>query len=261
MGLSNTAFRESLLSGAPLLGTFVKTPHPVVIEVLGESRLDFLVIDGEHAPFDRASIDICLLAGRAVGCPVIVRVPDRTPATILAVLDSGAAGILVPHVDTAEHAKEVVGAARYAKGRGFAGTTRAAAYGRRKLAEHRRLADGEVTVLCQIESPLAVANAASIAGVGGVDALFVGRADLAVATGNDDFHAEQVAQMTADLLGLPDIATGLYCAPDEDAERWLQAGASFAVTGSEHGMIQSGAAGLRAAFDKATTSTVALSSR
>ncbi|MBW3097166.1 HpcH/HpaI aldolase family protein [Pseudohoeflea coraliihabitans] len=247
----NREFRDKLRGKQPLLATFVKTPHPNLIEVIGASGFDFLVLDGEHAPFERASIDLCVLAARAVDCPVIVRVPDGSPATILAVLDSGAAGILVPHVDTSEQAKAVVAAARYERGRGFAGTTRAAGYGQRSLAQHRREADSEVTVMCQIESPRAVGNASAIAEIEGVDALFVGRADLAVATGEDDFHSPEVTTMTQRVLALPNVATGLYCAPGEDAARWMSAGASFAVTGSEHALIQSGAALLRAGFDSA----------
>ena len=67
------SFRERLRDGALLTGTWVKTPSPIVVEVLALSALDCLVLDAEHAPFDRASLDLCLLAGRAGGKTMLVR--------------------------------------------------------------------------------------------------------------------------------------------------------------------------------------------
>jgi 2-keto-3-deoxy-L-rhamnonate aldolase RhmA len=69
--------------GATRVGTFVKIAAPSVIEVLALAGLDFAVIDGEHAPFDRADIDRLVLAGVAAGLPLLVRVPDDAPATLL----------------------------------------------------------------------------------------------------------------------------------------------------------------------------------
>ena len=102
------------------LGTFVKTLSPHVVEILGLTGLDFAAIDAEHAPFDRAALDLMMLAGRAARLPIHVRIPDIAPATILSVLDIGAAGLVVPHVDSAAQAAEVVSRARYRGGvRGF----------------------------------------------------------------------------------------------------------------------------------------------
>ena len=77
------------------VGTFIKTSSPHVVEVLGTTALDFAVLDAEHAPLDRAALDLMMLAGRAAGLPLLVRIPDRQPSTILSVLDIGAAGLLV----------------------------------------------------------------------------------------------------------------------------------------------------------------------
>ena len=98
------------------LGIFVKTDSPQITEVLGTTDLDFVVVDAEHAPFDRLTLDRHMMAGRATGIPVIVRIPDTSAATIQSVLDLGAAGLLVPRVDNAEQAREVVARARYRNG-------------------------------------------------------------------------------------------------------------------------------------------------
>lgn len=245
----NARFRARLTAKEPLLGTFVKTPHPVVVEILGATGLDFLVLDGEHAPFDRASVDACLLAARAAQVAVLVRVPDDRPSTILAALDSGAAGVVVPHVTSASQARALADAVRYVPGgRGIAGTTRAGDYGLKPLAEHRRAAADEVVLICQIEDREAVANHAAIAAVEGVDALFVGRADLSLSCGRDDFSSAEIDAMAAQVLGAAGAATGLYCAPGEDFARWAAHGASFVVAGADHGFLIGGARELVAGF-------------
>ncbi len=98
---SPAAFRQRLAAKAPLLGTFIKTPTGHAIEILGDLGFDFVVIDEEHAPFDRVAIDNALLAARAAGTAGIVRVAAPSAANLLSVLDSGAIGVLVPHVSTA----------------------------------------------------------------------------------------------------------------------------------------------------------------
>lgn len=242
----NAQFRSRLTAGQEMLGVFVKTPHPIVIEILGQSDLDFIVIDGEHAPFDREAIDTAMIAGRAAGCPIVVRVPRGDPETILGVLDSGAAGIMAPHVCAPDQARALSRAARYGPGgRGFAGTTRAADYARRSLTDHFDQTDKEVSLICQIEDPEGFENFADIAAVEGVDALFVGRADLSVSYGLRDFFAPETAARCRDILGAAGAATGLYCAPGEDIAPWRRAGGSLFVVGSDHTLMTQGVARLR----------------
>lgn len=95
---SKSSFRRRLHAGETLVGTFLKTPTSHATEIVGELGFDFVVIDQEHAPFDRMSTDVALLAARAMNVPALVRVPG--PETILSVLDCGATGVLVPHVAT-----------------------------------------------------------------------------------------------------------------------------------------------------------------
>lgn len=243
----NARFREDLTAREPLVGCFIKTPHPTVIEVLGATDLDFLVLDGEHSPYDKTSINLSLLAAQAVGCPVLVRVPDDNPAFILNVLDCGAAGVVVPHVVSVEQAEALAKAVRYVPGgRGIAGTTRAGAYGARPLGEHREAADKEVTLICQIEDREGVENASGIAAVEGVDALFVGRADLTVSYGLTDFSDAGIAELCGDVLGATHASTGLYVAPGEDKSQWREKGASFFLSGSDHSFLVQGANALAA---------------
>jgi 2-keto-3-deoxy-L-rhamnonate aldolase RhmA len=90
------AFRQRFASGALLLGTFIKTPTTHATEILGGLGFDFIVIDEEHAPFDRVTTDTLLLAARASNIAGIVRVADATPARLLAAIENGAGAFRIP---------------------------------------------------------------------------------------------------------------------------------------------------------------------
>ncbi|MGF6876904.1 HpcH/HpaI aldolase family protein [Paraburkholderia sp. MM5477-R1] len=176
----------------PLLGTFVKTPSVHVVEILGAAGFDFLVIDGEHAAFDRQSIDLALLAARAAGVHAVVRVRNCDATEILAALDDGADGVLVPHISSREQAEALIRACRYSRGRGFSNSPRAGAYGAKAMWRHVDDEDGRVAVIAMIEDPSAVECIEDILSVDGIDAIFIGRGDLTVAMGDREVGAPLV---------------------------------------------------------------------
>jgi 2-keto-3-deoxy-L-rhamnonate aldolase RhmA len=179
--------KQRMLGGDILVGTFLKTPAYELIEVLAKSRLDFICLDAEHAPFDRARMDQCLAMARALGLPALVRVPVGTPSELLKVLDSGATGVVVPHVDSAEKAQAIARAGRFGHGgRGYAGSTRWAGFATRPMQDVLQQSSDETIVIAQIEEPEGVDAASDIAAIDGIDGLFVGPADLAVCYGKTD---------------------------------------------------------------------------
>jgi len=226
------------------VGTFVKTTAPQIIEILAGAGLDFAVLDAEHAPWDRGSLDTALLAGRAAGLPLFVRVPDGSAGTVLSALDLGACGLLAPHVDSAEQARDVVANARYVGGRrGYSGSPRAAGYGALGMKEALRQGDRAV-VICQIESPQAVASASAIAAVAGVAGLFIGRADLALSMGLDtpqhprvDEATEQVMQAARAAGKLIGVAVGSVA----ERDRYVARGARWVVHSSDQGLLRQAA--------------------
>lgn len=230
--------------GTSLTGTFVKTASPQVIEILALAQLDFVVVDAEHAPFDRRDIDLMVLAGRASGLPIVVRVPNSDPATLLSVLDLGAAGLVVPHVDTMEQARSVVAHARYRSGlRGFSSSPRSSGYG--SYSMKTALDRGDVAmVLCQIESAAAVEAAEAIANVDGVDALFIGRADLALSMGFDN-TAEAAVEKAVDRIIAVTKAAGKTVAMAvgnmSEKERYVERGADWFVVGTDQGLLRQAA--------------------
>lgn len=176
-------FREKVMSGAPLAGTFVKTPAIEVIEVLAKSGLDFVCLDAEHSPWDRARMDQCVAIGRALGFPVLVRVEAAVPHLIMQALDSGAEGVVVPHVTDAAAAQAMAKAARFGHGgRGYAGSTRSAGFGTSDMPTVLSQG-GAPLMIAQIEDPEALDACEEIAATEGVDAVFFGPSDMSVALG------------------------------------------------------------------------------
>lgn len=232
---------------SPLIGTFVKTSSPQVIEVLGTTALDFVVVDAEHAPFDRAMLDLMVMGGRAARIPVFIRIAEINPAVILSCLDIGAAGLLVPHVDTAAQAREVVAMARYRGGRrGYSGGPRFASYASLGMAEALRLGD-QAQIVCQIESAQAVEEAQAIAEVPGVAGLFVGRADLALSMGLEDPRAPEVLQATRVALQAATRAgklAGMHVGGTAEREQFMQQGANWFVVSSDQTLLRQAVQGI-----------------
>lgn len=241
--------RQRLAERTPLLGTFLKTPHPHVVEVLATCGLDLLCIDAEHAPFDRAAIDLCIMAARAGGLPAMVRPQSGSPEQILNALDCGADGVVVPHVRSAAEAEAVVRACRYGPGgRGYAGSSRAANYGLKVMAEHRSTSNESVAVVAQIEDREALEAIDEIAAVPGIDALFIGRADLTVAldcASPDDRPVVAAVERIVSACTTQNRPVGMFLHRPADAPDWTRRGVSLFLLGSDHGFLRTGAAALR----------------
>lgn len=242
-------FRDRLRRGEVLAGTWIKTPHPHVVEVLALSDLDLLVLDAEHAPFDRAALDLCLLAARAAGKPMLVRPADADPAQILNALDCSAAGVILPHIRSAAEASAAVAACHYQPGgRGYAGSSRAAGYTSIGMAAHRANAAG-VAVVAQIEDAEALDVIDEIAAVPGIDCLFIGRADLTVSLGAerpDDPRVVSAVSRIVDAGKAAGVATGMFLPHSADVPQWKAAGASLFLLQSDHDFLLKGAAALAA---------------
>jgi len=245
-------FRRRVLDGDTLVGTFLKTPSSIAAEVLALSDLDTFCIDTEHAPFGRLELDLCVAAFRLADRPSIVRVADDSPREIRNALDSGATGILVPHVTTADQAARIVKAAHFGEGgRGFAGSTRASDFTKKKMSEHLADSAAQTTVIIQIEDLAALENVSEIAAVDGVDAIFVGRTDLAVAMSKsamDDEVIETVKRICEDAREV-DTAIGMFTPDYSEIPGWKEAGVSLFLLSSDQSMILAGANALARVAD------------
>ncbi|KAA9150019.1 2,4-dihydroxyhept-2-ene-1,7-dioic acid aldolase [Microbacterium lushaniae] len=196
--LRHSLFRAALRNPvAPSLGTWVKLPAVESMEIVALAGFDFAVIDLEHSVMTLETvyrhIGIALLAGVSP----IVRVPSLEGGIIQRVLDAGAEGVMVPHIDDAEHAHAGAALVRFPpRGtRGVGSTSRAGAWGSLSRADYLRYGNEEAVFIAQIESGEAVRNAGAIARVEGVDALLVGTADLSTGEGRAEDDPEIVAMV------------------------------------------------------------------
>ena len=240
-----TDLRRRLRAREHLLGTFIKIPTTHATEMLGMLGFDFVIIDQEHAPFDSSATDVMVLAARASNIASIVRVGNPSEANILSVLDCGATGIMVPHVDSAMKAREVATACRYKGGkRGFANTTRAGRFGELSFADHIAAQDAQVTCIAMIEDLTALDHIEEISTVDGIDAFFIGRGDLTAAIGATSMTSPETHRIVEPIMlaarkaGMPVI---MLCPDRSDAMAMAKLGASAFVVSSDHGFIKQAA--------------------
>lgn len=252
----NRPLRQRLLDGDPLAGLFIKTPYHQIVEILAGAGLDFIVFDAEHAPFDRTSLDACLLAARSIGLPALVRVPGHDPSDILTALDLGASGVLVPHVTDVDTAKSIARAARFGPGgRGFSTSPRAGGFRAKGIADYLAEAERETVVLAQIEDPEGVENVDDIARIDGIDALFIGRADLTVGYGKTNLDDPATTEAVEAICAAGKAAgrrVAMFLGRPEDAADWQPKGVTLFVFSSDQTLIQDGSAAIAESFAKVT---------
>ncbi|HEX3724293.1 MAG TPA: aldolase/citrate lyase family protein [Nitrolancea sp.] len=177
--------RQKLQAGEVVIGCFVGFPSPEVVELCGHSGYDFVLIDAEHGAITPASAYHMVLAAEASGTVPLIRVPHNEPSIILRYLDIGAAGVMVPQVNSAAEARAVVEAVKYhPHGKRGLAPTRAASYGfGATLTEYTEISNRETIVIAQMENIVGVENVPEIIEVPGIDVLLIGPSDLAQSMG------------------------------------------------------------------------------
>lgn len=218
----------------PLIGTTIAIPSPVVVEALGSTAFDLICIDAEHTPLSVEGLEGMLRAADLAPQPALVRVPE-VGSYIARSLDMGAAGIVVPRVETAAQAAEAVERARYVpEGRRGVGPGRATGYGA-TLADHVARANDEILVAIQVETKDGVDAVEAILAVPGVDAVVIGPFDLAISLGVDPGsprHTEAIRAVFA-AAAARGIATGAFVFDVGEVAGYLDAGADLILYGAD----------------------------
>lgn len=183
-----TSLRARARAGEKLLGALLRMPSEELVEMLAVAEFDFVLIDCEHGPADITALRNHIALAAVHGVPVVVRVGENDRGQILRVLDQGAEGILMPHLDSAADAAALVDASLYPPvgTRGFATYSRAGRFGETPPAEHLEWHLENTLVLGMIESPTGVRNVEQIVATPRLDGILVGPADLAASSGPDD---------------------------------------------------------------------------
>jgi 2-keto-3-deoxy-L-rhamnonate aldolase RhmA len=248
MAIVHNAAKRKLAEGGIVLGFGVhhlRTSAVPMIAIAGGH--DFLFIDTEHGAASVQEASQICISGLGLGMPSIVRVCHDAIDEATRLLDNGALGIVMPHVDTAKQAKRIADAFHYppAGTRSWGGPPPIYGYEPPHVAEAQKAVNAEILTVVMIESPEAVENASDIAAVDGIDVLLIGSFDLTSALGiaGQMGHKKLIeayetvgdaCRKHGKVLGMGGING------DEDSARYIGMGSRFITTGSDHGYIVAG---------------------
>ena len=241
--------RAKLKRGEPSIGTWLNFPDPTVACFLSQIGFDWLTIELEHSPtsYETATAAIAIVA--ANGVVPLARLSYNTPENIKRILDFGAWGVIVPMVNSAEEARAVVAAARYAPigARTIGGQFHAASFGTDAATYYAR-ANEEILVAVMAEHVLAVEHADEIMRVPGIDMVFVGPNDLTHSMGlppsfdSDDSRFNDALVHLLKTAREHGVIPGIHVADVAMARKRLAQGFQFIAVASEIGMLMSKAA-------------------
>jgi 4-hydroxy-2-oxoheptanedioate aldolase len=250
-GLKPNRLKERIRGGEVVVGTFMFTSSPAVMEILGHAGLDFVIVDTEHAttsPFDTVTLGNLVRAAEVSGVVPLVRLPERSRVMTQKVLDAGAMGIVVPWVKTREDIMEAVRDTKYPPlgQRGACYLTKAARYSAGFTGNYWETANMNTMVVPLIENQEAVDNLDEILAVDGIDFVFFGGRDYSMSCGYPtvDNPATKAAIAKAHKVcakyGKP-LARFLYPPFDKSVREAVADGATVLVAGGDVSLLLSAA--------------------
>jgi 4-hydroxy-2-oxoheptanedioate aldolase len=255
-----TTFSAALGGDRPLIGMWVASGSPYCAEICAGAGLDWLLIDSEHSPNDVRSLLPQLQATAPYPVHVVVRPPAVDRVEIKQLLDIGVRNFLIPMVDSAADAEEVVRATRYPP-RGVRGVGSALARASRwnRIPAYLQHADDGISVLVQIESEEGLRNLESIAAVDGVAGIFIGPADLAASLGHlgrpDHLEVRTAIEQAITRIVASGMAAGVNAFAEADARRGLELGCRFVLVGADVTLLARGSEDLAARYRPASETT------
>jgi 4-hydroxy-2-oxoheptanedioate aldolase len=245
-------FKTALVSCRRQVGLWSGLCSHIGAEIIAGAGFHWIVVDGEHAPNDIASLLAQLQAMRGGTAEPVFRVPWNDSVVIKRALDTGARSLLIPFIQNAEEARIAVAATRYPPlgVRGVSVMPRASDYGR--VPKYHLNAHLDTCVLVQLESRRALSEIEAIAAVDGVDGIFIGPSDLAADFGYlaNPMHAEvqQAIHDAADRIRATGKSAGTLATEVEDVDRLFALGFNFIAVGSDVGILARGAERLAERF-------------
>lgn len=185
--MKRNIMKEKLRAGEPVFGVSVMIPSPQIVEMVAAAGFDWVLLDCEHGTLTLESVELMAMAAEASGITAIARPVTKSPEHILQVLDRGVMGVQVPHVNTAQDAREVLAAVKYHPSgrRGLAAGTRAAQYDAHgTLADYVKAANDATLIAIQLEEQAAIDNIDELLKVDDIDVFFIGPSDLSQSMGH-----------------------------------------------------------------------------
>lgn len=252
MDMPLNPFKRGLKAGQLQIGLWHSLASHLTVEVLAGSGFDWLLLDTEHAPNELPMVHSQLQAATGGTAHPVVRPAWNDQVLLKRLLDIGTQSFLIPYIETEEEAKRAVAGTRYPPlgVRGFASQSRASRFGR--VRDYYARAHDEICVLLQIETRLGLENLERIAGVDGVDGIFVGPGDLSAALGylGQPGHPEMVKIIDDAIKRIKACgkAPGILTGTPDLARHYIEQGCLFIAVGSDVGLLVSGSEQLVARF-------------
>jgi 4-hydroxy-2-oxoheptanedioate aldolase len=245
---------ERIGDGRPRFGMWLASGSGYVTEICAGSGIDWVLLDQEHAPNDlRGTLEQLQVLAAYPDVDVLVRPPSADPVAIKQLLDIGAQNIIVPMIDSPSEAAAAVAATRYPPD-GIRGVGSALARASRwnRVSDYLVTANGSVSLTVQVETLAGLAQLGDIADVDGVDAVFIGPADLAASMGKlgQPEHPDVVFAIENALATLVEHGkrAGVNAFNESVARGYLRAGASFVLIGADVTLLARGAEQLAARY-------------
>lgn len=240
--LTTNQARHAISEDRPAYGLLNAVPTPWMVEMIGYAGYDFVILDTEHMSTNPETLENMIRAAECASITPLVRVPGVDYASITRALDSGAQGIVVPRIRTAEEARAVVQMARYAPlgQRGITGG-RTTGFGTLALQDYLQQANREILVVLMIEDLEGIKNRDAILSVPGVDWVLPGAVDLSQSLGcpGDPFHptvTDAIDALATSCRDLPVEFCALPRSPDQ-LEQWQQWGARVFLLGEDRSLL------------------------
>lgn len=257
-----TTLNDKFETKTDLVGAWLSIGHPTVAEVTASQDFDFVLIDTEHTPLGLETVENMSRGIDAAegDTKTLVRVPSNDPVRIKRTLDIGVSGVMVPMVETIEEAEQVSDAVRYPPSgiRGVA-SGRATEYGD-EFEEYVESANETIFTIVQIETQTGLENVEDIAAVDGIDAVFVGPADLSANLGIfaewENSRLTDAINTVIDAGRRADVPVGTLVVNPDDIEMRVQQGFDYLIVGKDTSHLSSANEAVRQRYEQAVASEV-----
>lgn len=217
---------------------------PDVPAIAAACGYDAVYVDLEHTSTSLETAAMLCVSALGAGISGLVRVPSHDPSVIARVIDNGAIGIIVPHVNSSDQAAAVVDAARFPPigHRSISGPNAVSGYHPRSAAELTDALERRTVVAVMIETPQAVDAADAIAAVDGIDMILLGPSDLTAEMGihgdYENAHFHHAVESVAAACRADDVALGIAGIKSADLlKRFTDLGLRFISAGTDIGLM------------------------
>ena len=243
--IGRTNIRKRLQNNDVVISAMLRFPSPAAMEIMALAGVDLVIIDNEHYPFDEETMIDLVRAADVRGMACAVRVPNAEPTRIAQIMDMGAIGVVVPHIESREEALAVVDAVKYAPvgHRGFCPITRAASYGMAMSGdEYTRLANEQTCIILMTETKKGLEALDDILAIPEVDGISIGPSDVSASYGLPGQPDHPVVKAAIEEGQRKISASGKALVAQaytpEAAERMRARGATVMTVGSDVQMIR-----------------------